>query len=65
MIHGNILPADRIMNFPASQQRLKGENPVTAVCATDPEITEKLEDMVFEECDAHIMVSQTTSQRVD
>jgi hypothetical protein len=57
MIYGYILPADRVMNFPASEYRLKEEMTVSTVCAAAPEVKEELEELAFEECSAHIAVT--------
>lgn len=54
MIYGYILPADRVMNFPASEKRWEEEKTVSAVCATTPEIKEELEELAFKECGAYI-----------
>ena len=57
IIYGYILPADRTMTFPASEQRWEEEKTVSSVCATTPHIKEELEELAFKECGAHIMVT--------
>ena len=57
MIYGHILPSDRTMNYPASQQRLEEENTVLAVCDTIREIHEELEEMMYKKCGARITVT--------
>lgn len=57
MMYHYILPADRIIYFPESQQRLEEEKTIYAVCAAAPEISEELVDLAFKERGAYILVS--------
>jgi hypothetical protein len=57
MIYDYILLTDRVMNFPASQQRLEEEKTVLAVCDICPQIYDEMEELIYKECGANITVT--------
>lgn len=56
-VYLHLIPSDRVIYFPATQYRRNAEKTTFAVCATDPDINDELEEFLYEECGAQIMVT--------
>jgi hypothetical protein len=55
IIYGYVLPEDRVVHFPASQQRSEAQT-ITAICTVVPHLKREVKDVMFKECDVHISV---------